>query len=88
MPFFCYIVECANGAFYTGWTTNLARRVKQHNTGKGAKYTRMNRPVKLVYAEEFKNRSSAQKKECEIKKLSHAQKAAFIKSHRQSPAID
>jgi putative endonuclease len=87
MPFFCYIVECANGAFYTGWTTNLARRIKQHNTGKGAKYTRMNHPVKLVYVEELENRSSAQKREAEIKKLSHTQKAALIESHEPPPVL-
>lgn len=77
MPY-CYIVECANGHFYTGWTTDVERRVKMHNAGRGAKYTRMNRPVQLVYSEEVQTRSAAQKRELQIKRLPRAKKMALI----------
>ena len=50
---FTYILECSDGSFYTGWTNNLERRVKAHNAGKGAKYTKSRKPVKLVYFETF-----------------------------------
>jgi predicted GIY-YIG superfamily endonuclease len=56
MPFYCYILECADGTFYTGWTTDPPRREKQHNAGRGAKYTRARRLVKLVYVEELPDR--------------------------------
>ncbi len=48
MAFFCYIVECADGTFYTGWSTDPERRLRQHNRGKGARYTRTHGPVRLV----------------------------------------
>ena len=79
MPFFCYMVECADGTFYTGWSTDPERRLKTHNAGKGAKYTRMRRPVKLIYAEELPDKSSALKREIEIKKLSRKRKEALVK---------
>ena len=74
MPFFCYMVECADGTFYTGWSTDPARREKTHNAGQGAKYTRMRRPVKLVYVEELPDKSSALKRERAIKKFSRKRK--------------
>jgi hypothetical protein len=49
MACFCYLLECSDGSFYTGWTTDPQRRAKQHNLGTGARYTRMHRPVRLVY---------------------------------------
>ena len=79
MPFFCYMVECADGSFYTGWSTNPDRRVRVHNAGKGAKYTRMRRPVKLIYVEELPDKSSALKRERAIKKLSRKRKEALVK---------
>ena len=79
MPFFCYMVECADGTFYTGWSTDPERRLKTHNAGKGAKYTRMRRPVKLIYEEELPDKSSALKREIEIKKLSRKRKEALVK---------
>ena len=79
MPFFCYMVECADGSFYTGWSTDPERRLTVHNAGKGAKYTRMRRPVKLVYVEELPDKSSALKREREIKKLSRKRKEALVK---------
>ncbi|MEA3349171.1 MAG: GIY-YIG nuclease family protein [Chloroflexota bacterium] len=71
---YCYIVECNDGTYYTGWTTDPKRRVKEHNTGRGARYTNMRRPVHLVYVEQHPDRSSAQRREYTIKKLTHAQK--------------
>ncbi|NCP86315.1 MAG: hypothetical protein CO094_05850 [Anaerolineae bacterium CG_4_9_14_3_um_filter_57_17] len=75
MAFFCYILRCADGSFYTGWTTDPPRRERQHNAGRGARYTRTHRPVKLVYVEEVADKSAALKRERAIKNLSHAQKA-------------
>ena len=80
MPFFCYILECSDGTFYTGWTTDPARRERQHNAGCGAKYTRMRRPVKLVYIEELSDRTSAMKRERAIKKMARVQKRKLIQS--------
>ena len=74
MAYYCYILECADGTFYTGWTTDPARRVKQHNAGRGAKYTRMHGPVKLVYVEEQSDRASAMKREAAIKKMPRERK--------------
>ena len=63
MAFFCYILECADGSYYTGWSTDPGRRELQHNAGKGARYTRLHRPVHLVYVEEQPDRSSALRRE-------------------------
>lgn len=75
---YTYIVECSDGTLYTGWTTDLDRRVKQHNTGKGAKYTKARIPVKLRYFEEFIEKEEAMKRECAIKKLSRKEKLILI----------
>jgi putative endonuclease len=70
-----YLLECADGTLYTGVTTDIARRLAEHNEGeKGAKYTRARRPVKVVYEETCASRSEAQKREAEIRKLSRAAK--------------
>ena len=74
MPCYCYIVECVDGTFYTGWTTDPERRVAAHNKGRGAKYTKMRRPVKLVYVEEQPDRNTAMKRERAIKKMTRSQK--------------
>jgi putative endonuclease len=79
--YFLYIVQCSDNTFYTGITTNLNRRIKEHNNSKlGAKYTKVRRPVKLVYSKEFINRSAALTEEFEIKSLSRAQKIDLIKN--------
>ena len=78
MAFYCYIVECADGTFYTGWTKDPQRRERQHNRGKGARYTRQHRPVKLVYVEEQPDVSTAMQRECKIKSLSRLQKKTLI----------
>ena len=73
------MVECADGTYYTGWTTDPERRVKVHNAGRGAKYTKMRRPVKLIYVEELPDRGSALKRERAIKQLSRKQKEKLVK---------
>ena len=78
MTYYCYIVECADGSFYTGWTLDPVRREQQHNAGRGAKYTRLHRPVRLVYIEEANDRSSAMKREAAIKRLDHVRKLRLI----------
>lgn len=74
MAFYCYILECADGSYYTGWSTDPHRREKQHNKGTGAVYTRLHRPVHLVYIEEQPDRSTALRRERAIKTLSHTGK--------------
>ncbi len=78
--YYLYILECADTTLYTGITTNLERRIKEHNTSSlGAKYTAARRPVKLLYSREFDNRSEASKQEFLIKKLSRVNKLKLIK---------
>lgn len=77
MAYYCYMLLCANGGYYTGWTTDPLRRLKQHNAGRGARYTRMNGPSELVYVEEVADHSTALKREAEIKLLKHHKKAAL-----------
>ena len=69
MPCFCYILKCSDGTYYTGWTTDPTRRTRQHNAGRGAKYTRSHRPVRLVYVEELPDRGSAMRRELQIKRM-------------------
>ena len=77
-----YILQCRDKTFYTGITTNLKRRVKEHNTSNlGAKYTKGRRPVKLVYSSRKKNKSSALKEEYRIKKLSRSEKIGIIENY-------
>ena len=76
--YFAYIVACKDGSLYTGFTTDLANRVRTHNEGKGAKYTKARRPVRLVYYEEFATKQLAMKREAAIKKLTHQQKQELI----------
>ena len=78
MPY-VYIVECADGTLYTGWTVNVEQRVKVHNAGRGARYTRMHGPVRLVYFEEWPDRVAAQKRELEIKRWPRLKKLKLIR---------
>ncbi len=78
MAAYTYIVRCADGSLYTGWTDDLEKRVAAHNAGKGAKYTRSRRPVELVYAETFSDAREAMSREWHIKHLTRAQKIALI----------
>ena len=75
---YVYILKCADGTFYTGWSTDPIRRTKAHNSGKGAKYTRSRRPVTLVYTEEYGDKSTALKREYAIKQLSRKDKEELI----------
>ncbi len=81
MPF-VYIVRCADGTLYTGWTTDVTRRVAQHNAGRGARYTRTHRPVVLVYREEVSDRSAAMRREAAIKKLDRERKERLVELQR------
>ncbi len=78
MTCYCYIVQCSDGTYYTGWTTDPERRISQHNKGKGAKYTSTRRPVKLVYLEPQPNRVAAMKRELEIKKMKRGKKMELV----------
>ena len=78
MSFYCYMLECKDGSFYTGWTNNLEKRLRDHNSGKGARYTRSRLPVTLVYFEDLKNRADAMKREREIKKMNHKSKLKMV----------
>ena len=82
MNCYCYIVECVDGTYYTGWAVNPEQRVAMHNQGRGARYTRTRRPVKLVYIEELPDRKSAMKREITIKKMERGQKIKLIMESR------
>ena len=75
---YCYIVECADGTYYTGWTVDPDRRVATHNKGRGARYTRIRLPVKLVYVEQQPDRKSAMRREIEIKRMGRDGKRKLI----------
>ena len=77
-PCYCYIVECADGTYYTGWAVDPERRVTVHNKGRGARYTRTRRPVKLVYVEAQPDRTTAMKRERAIKKMTRDGKKKLI----------
>ena len=78
MSCYCYIVECSDGTYYTGWTTDPERRVATHNKGRGAKYTKTRLPVKLVFVEEQLDRRTAMKREIAIKRMKRERKARLI----------
>ncbi len=78
MSYYVYVVMCADDTLYTGLATDIERRIRVHNDGKGAKYTRSRLPVNLVYSERFDTKSEALKREYEIKKWSRTEKDALI----------
>lgn len=80
MSGYTYILRCADGTLYCGWTNDLTARLAAHNSGKGAKYTRGRGPVTLVYSEQFDTQSEAMRREAEIKKLPRPRKQALIES--------
>jgi len=80
MPAYCYILECADGSLYCGWTNDLVQRVAAHQAGKGGRYTRSHLPLKLVHYEEFEHRSEAMQREAEIKRMSHQKKMELIQN--------
>lgn len=75
---YTYIVKCSDGSLYTGWTNDLEKRIKAHNDGKGAKYTKSRRPVALAYYEEFQSKEEAMRREWEIKQMSREKKMRMI----------
>jgi putative endonuclease len=77
--YFVYILQCSNGTYYTGYTNNLQNRIKEHNSGNGAKYLRGKLPVKLVYAKEYRYYKNALRAERRVKKLTRAQKLKLIR---------
>ncbi|MDD4352350.1 MAG: GIY-YIG nuclease family protein [Candidatus Gracilibacteria bacterium] len=78
MPYYLYIVRCSDKSLYTGITLDIEKRIAQHNTGKGAKYTASHRPVQLVYSEKCKDKGAALRRELEIKKLSKEEKEKLV----------
>lgn len=77
---YTYILECADGTLYTGWTNDLDKRLAAHNSGKGGKYTRARLPVMLVYRESHETKEAAMQREWAIKQLTRAQKLALIRT--------
>ena len=75
---YVYILRCADGSLYTGWTNDLKKRVKTHNAGRGAKYTKTRLPVELVYYEEYEEKGEALSRELSIKKLKKTAKEKLI----------
>lgn len=82
--YYVYIVKCRDGSYYTGYTNDLKKRVKRHNTGNGAKYLRGKRPVKLVYARQFRYYKNALKEEKRIKTLPRIKKQELAGKYRLS----
>lgn len=80
---YVYIVRCADDTLYTGWTVDLQRRIREHNAGRGARYTRQHGPVDLVYWEVLPNRSAALKREVEIKRRGRLYKERLVRGGAQ-----
>lgn len=80
MPFYTYMVRCADGTLYTGWTLDVDKRVAAHNAGRGAKYTRSRRPVRLVWSWAFPTKHDAMHWEWQIKQMPRAEKEALCQS--------
>lgn len=81
---YIYILECSDGTLYCGWTNDIEKRIRTHNAGKGAKYTRTRLPVKLVYSESFDTKEEAMSREWHIKRLSRMEKLRLIGSAGRS----
>ena len=80
---YVYILRCRDGTLYTGWTTDVPRRVEQHRSGRGGRYTRSHLPVELVYQEECATRTDAMRREREIKGMTRKNKLALIEGGRR-----
>ncbi len=83
MKNYTYILECSDGTYYTGWTNNIEKRLKNHNDGKGAKYTRARIPVKLVYLEIWETKQEAMSREAKIKQLTRKEKEQLILAYKR-----
>lgn len=75
-----YLLRCNDNSLYAGWTVDLEKRLEQHNTGKGAKYTRSRKPVQIVWAKKFDTRNEAMGQEAQLKKMSKKQKEILVES--------
>ena len=84
MKHYAYILECADGTYYCGYTNDPENRIKTHNAGKGAKYTRSRLPVKMVYKEEYDTKEEAMSREWHLKQLTRAQKEALIAGAKET----
>lgn len=83
-----YILKCSDNSLYTGWTNDIKYRLKMHNEGKGAKYTRGRGPVELVYLEEFDTKQEAMSKEAKIKRLTRKEKLLLIENYQQEQKLN
>ena len=86
MPYYVYILCCKDGSYYTGHAKDAEKRFEMHKKGRGARYTRMHEPEKLVYVEQFESRSEAMRRERKIKTLSHNKKQQLINKNNNSRA--
>lgn len=86
--YYCYILKCSDGTFYTGWTTDPDRRVREHQAGRAARYTSRRLPVRLVYLEELESRSAAQKREYRIKRNGRKYKQRLIETFLGKTTIE
>lgn len=80
---YTYILKCKDETLYTGWTNDIKKRLKAHNTGKGAKYTKTRRPVELVYLERFETKEEAMRREYAIKQMSRKQKLELTEEYKK-----
>ena len=83
---YTYILKCSDGSLYTGWTNDLEKRIRAHNEGKGAKYTKSRRPVSLAYHETFQTKEEAMRREWEIKQMTRQQKLDIIRADGERSA--
>lgn len=83
-----YILKCNDNSLYTGWTNDITHRLKMHNEGKGAKYTRGRGPVELVYLEEFETKQEAMSREAKIKHLTRKEKLLLIETYQQEQKLN
>lgn len=86
MPtYYAYLLECSDGSYYAGWTSDPARRLEEHRKGQGSRYTRSRRPLQLVYLASYATRSEAMRAERALKRLTHAQKRRLAEKQPLSP---
>ncbi|MGN1003023.1 MAG: GIY-YIG nuclease family protein [Oscillospiraceae bacterium] len=85
MENYTYILRCADGSLYTGWTNDLEKRLKAHNAGTASKCTRSRRPVELVYQESFETKAQAMRREAQIKRLSREEKLRLVEGNTAFP---
>ena len=84
MPYYVYVILCDDDSFYTGYTKNVNSRMRLHVNGKGARYTKMHKPKKLVYTEEFSSSAEAMRRERRVKTMKHAEKCRLARSQAKA----